>query len=56
MNSNSDQPDQRQDARALREERIWLMGRHDTGALAPQVYLVVKFLEVEISWLEWRAR
>jgi hypothetical protein len=54
MDTNSHQPVQRQDARALREERIWLMGRHDTGALAPQVYAIVRFLEVEISWLEYR--
>jgi hypothetical protein len=56
MNTNNHQPDQRQDARALRQERIWLLARHDTGAVAPQIYLVIRFLEIEISWLEWRVR
>jgi hypothetical protein len=45
MNSNNHQPDQRQDARALRQERIWLLARHDTGAIAPQAYTVIKLLE-----------
>jgi hypothetical protein len=54
MKDNNHQPIQRQDARSLREERVWLLGRHDTGAVAPQIYLIVKMLEVEISWAEHR--
>jgi hypothetical protein len=54
MSTNNHQPDQRQDARALREERIWLLGRHDTGAVAPQIYLIVKMIEIDIAWLENR--
>jgi hypothetical protein len=52
MTDSNSQPDQRQDAKALRAERVWLLARHDTGAVAPQIYLVIRFLEIEISWLE----
>jgi hypothetical protein len=54
MDTNNHQPAQRQDARALREERVWLLGRHDSGALAPQVYAIIKMIEISIAWLEWR--
>lgn len=44
---NIDSLTQRQDARALRAERVWLLARHDSGAIAPQVYAIIKVLEVE---------
>ncbi len=40
--------------RELREERTWVIARHDSGALAPAVYAFVKQLEIEIAWREAR--
>ena len=56
MTIHKDPPTPRQDAKALRQERVWLLARHDSGALSPSTFAVVKQLETEISWLEIRVR
>jgi hypothetical protein len=41
----------------LRAERLMLMARYDCYSFSPAIFLVVKELETEISWLEhglWR--
>jgi hypothetical protein len=40
---------------ALRDERTWLLARHDSGALTPATFKIVRSLEVEIAWAEHRA-
>ena len=52
--TDNEQPYERQDARTLREQRIWILSRHDSGALAPQVFVIIKFLECEIAWREFK--
>jgi hypothetical protein len=39
----------------LRLERLMLLARHDSGALTPATFKVVRQLETEISWAEHRA-
>jgi hypothetical protein len=39
---------------ALREERTWLLARHDSGAISPATFNVVRSLEVDIAWAEHR--
>jgi hypothetical protein len=41
---------------ALRDELTALRARHDSGAVPPATYNVVKELETEIAWCEHRAR
>jgi hypothetical protein len=41
----------------LRAERLMLVARYDCYSFSPAIFLVVKELETEISWLEhhlWR--
>jgi hypothetical protein len=39
---------------ALRDERIWLLARHDSGAITPSIFKIVRSLEVDIAWAEHR--
>ena len=39
---------------ALRDERIWLLARHDSGAITPAVFKVVRAIEIDIAWTEYR--
>lgn len=39
---------------ALRDERIWLLARHDSGAITPAVFKVVRTIEIDIAWTEYR--
>ena len=39
---------------ALRDERIWLLARHDSGAITPAIFKIVRSLEVDIAWAEHR--
>jgi hypothetical protein len=39
---------------ALRSALAWLRARHDSGALAPGTFAVLKMIEVEISWRQHR--
>src|SRR4029077_15544068 len=44
---------------ALRAERLMLVARYDCYSFSPEIFLVVKELETEISWLEhglWRRK
>jgi hypothetical protein len=36
----------------LRLERLALLARHDSGALSPAVFQVVRDLEIAIAWRE----
>ena len=38
----------------LRAERLILVARYDCYSFSPAIFLVVKELETEISWLEHR--
>ena len=40
---------------ALREERTWLLARHDSGALTPATFKIIRGLESDIAWAEHRA-
>jgi hypothetical protein len=42
-------------AATLRAERLFLLIRYDCYALSPAIWMVVRDLEVEIAWLEYRA-
>jgi hypothetical protein len=37
---------------ALRGERLMLLARHDSGAISPATFNVVRSLEVDIAWAE----
>jgi hypothetical protein len=39
---------------ALRQALEWVRARHDSGALSPGTFAVVRMLEVEIAWLQHR--
>jgi hypothetical protein len=39
---------------ALRDERIWLPARHDSGAITPSIFKIVRSPEVDIAWAEHR--
>ena len=39
---------------ALRDERIWLLARHDSGAITPAIFKVVRTIEIDIAWTEYR--
>ena len=39
----------------LRIERLMILARHDSGAINPATYQVIRGLEIEISWGEHRA-
>jgi hypothetical protein len=36
----------------LRDERVWLLARHDSGAIPPATFKVVRDLECDIAWRE----
>ncbi len=38
----------------LRLERLMLLARHDSGAITPAIFKVVRDLETDISWAEHR--
>jgi hypothetical protein len=40
----------------LRSELAHLRARYDCGAVAPEIYGVIRGLESELAWLEHRAR
>jgi hypothetical protein len=35
---------------SLRDELAWLRARHDSGAVAPAVFRLIKRLETELAW------
>jgi len=39
---------------ALRAALAWVRARHDSGAVSPAVFSVMRMIEVELSWLEHR--
>jgi hypothetical protein len=39
---------------ALRAALAWVRARHDSGALSPATFTVLKILEVEIAWRQHR--
>jgi hypothetical protein len=39
---------------ALRAALAWVRARHDSGAISPAVFAVIRMLEVEIAWLAHR--
>jgi hypothetical protein len=39
---------------ALRAALAWVRARHDSGAISPAVFSVMRMIEVELSWLEHR--
>jgi hypothetical protein len=39
---------------ALRAALQWVRARHDSGAVSPAVFSVMRMIEVELSWLEHR--
>jgi hypothetical protein len=41
---------------ALRDQLAALRARHDSGAMPAATYDVVREIEIEIGWLEHRAR
>jgi hypothetical protein len=49
---NTDFPSHEQ---ALRSALAWVRGRHDSGAVSPAVFSVLRMIEVELSWLAHRA-
>jgi hypothetical protein len=48
---NTDFPSHEQ---ALRAGLEWVRARHDSGAISPAVFSVMRMIEVELSWLEHR--
>jgi hypothetical protein len=43
--------DQQHEA-ALKSQLAALSSRYDTGAVSPAVYIVIRAIEIEISWLQ----
>jgi hypothetical protein len=39
---------------ALRAALEWIRARHDSGAISPAVFSVMRMIEVELSWLAHR--
>jgi len=39
---------------ALRAALAWVRARHDSGAISPAVFSVIRMLETEISWRQHR--
>jgi hypothetical protein len=50
----SEQPTAAPTTRALREERMFLLSRYDSYAMAPAIYKILRDLEVELSWRQYR--
>jgi hypothetical protein len=48
---NTDFPSHEQ---ALRAALQWVRARHDSGAVSPAVFSVMRMIETELSWLEHR--
>jgi hypothetical protein len=40
---------------ALRAALEWVRARHDSGALSPAVFAVIRMLETELAWLAHRS-
>ena len=38
----------------LRLERLMILARHDSGAITPAVFKVVRTIETDIAWAEHR--
>jgi hypothetical protein len=36
---------------ALRAALAWVRARHDSGAISPAVFSVIRMIETELSWL-----
>jgi hypothetical protein len=39
---------------ALRAELRWLRARYDDGKVSPAVFAVIREIETDISWIEYR--
>jgi hypothetical protein len=39
---------------ALRAALAWVRARHDSGAISPAVFSVIRMIETELSWLAHR--
>jgi hypothetical protein len=39
---------------ALRAALAWVRARHDSGAISPAVFSVIRMIEVELAWRQHR--
>jgi hypothetical protein len=46
----------REERRRLRAEREYLLARYDSGAMQFAIFIIIKAIETDISWIEHRER